>query len=94
MKTGNRRPRIRTSKAPNKGAKNYLKQGLKAIKKAVSLASGPTNRKVNWNNPVAARHRWLAGFTGGTNAHQGGQEKARRVRQMAEHKCINPECWT
>jgi len=78
---------------PSKGQKNYLKQGLKAIKKAIAMASGPTNRKGQyWMTPKAVRAAYLLGF-GNHTPHHGNQERARRVRQMQEHKCINPECW-
>ena len=77
-----RAPRV---KKPSKGMKNYLKQGLRAFKKAVALAAGPTKKKTSWINPKAARYAWLNSFSGGHTPHQGHQEKARRVRQMANH---------
>jgi hypothetical protein len=94
MKTGNRKPKIRNLKGPTSGIKRQLAQGLKSLKRAMRGAAGPTNKATNWNRPAEVRARWLSGFMGGISAHQGGQECARRVRQMAEHKCINPEVWT
>ena len=93
MKTANRRPKLHK---PTKGRKNYLKQGLRAIKKAIRLAAGPTNREgQHWMTPKAVRASYLLGFTGNRHTpHQGSKECARRVRQMKEHKCINPEVWT
>ena len=83
-----RAPKI---KKPSKGMKNFLKQGVRGLKKAVrSLTKSDDS---HWYNAAAARHQWLSGFHGGHTVHQGGQEKARRVRQMKEHKCINPEVW-
>ena len=91
MRTANRKPKVR--KVPSKGAKTYLKQGLKALKKTIALASGPTNKDQNWFTPKAVRAQWLASFTGNHSPHQGAKEKARRCRQMIAHKCINPETW-
>ena len=78
---------------PSKGMKNFLKQGVRGLKNAMRKATADPSLKVNWNRPKEARARWLSGFRGGNQPHQGGQEKARRVRQMREHKCINPEVW-
>ena len=89
MKTANRRPRLHK---PTKGMKKQLKQSLKAFKKAIAMATGPTNKSQNWLTPKAVRTSYLLGFMG-HKPHQGGGEKARRVRQMNEHKCINPEVW-
>ena len=91
MKTGIRRPKLHK---PTKGQKNYLKQGLKSLKRALTMGAKPTAPGQNWYTPKAVRAQYLMGFRGGHNAHQGGLEKARRVRQMATHKCINPEAWT
>jgi hypothetical protein len=91
MKTANRKPKLHK---PSKGMKQQFKQGLKAFKKAVSMATGPTNKTTNWNRPAEVRARWLIGFSGGVNAHQGAQECARRVRQMNAHKCIDTGSWT
>lgn len=92
MKTAIRRPKMHK---PSKGQKTYLKQGLKAFKKAIVSAMGPANPNQWFRSAADERTRWLGGYRfTNHNPHQGGQEKARRVRQMAEHKCINPECWT
>jgi hypothetical protein len=93
MKTGNRRPKPRNLKGPTAGIKRQLAQGLKSFKKLMANASGPTNRKQNWMTPRAVRASYLLGFHGSHTAHQGPKECARRVRQMQEHKCINPETW-
>jgi hypothetical protein len=94
MKTGNRRPKPRNLKGPTKGMKQLMSQGIKSLKNIMASAAGPTQRKQNWLTPKAVRSQWLLGFMGNHDAHQGGKEMARRVRQMQEHKCINPECWT
>ena len=92
MKTGNRRPRL--NQKPSRGMKQRMHQAYKAMKKAVALAAGPTNREGQyWMTPRAVRANWLYSFTGNHTPHQGAQAKARRVRQMAEHKCINPCAW-
>jgi hypothetical protein len=77
---------------PSKGVKNFLKQGVRGMKNALRKAVDPKN-KVNWNNPKAARAHWLRGFLSDVKPHQSGKEKARRVRQMTEHKCIDPGSW-
>ena len=93
MKTGNRKPKL--NKKPTKGMKNFFKQGAKALKSVMAKASGPTQRADQWwKTHKAVRSEWLLSLRGSHMPHQGGQEKARRVRQMAEHKCINPECWS
>ena len=92
MKTANRRPKLHK---PTKGQKSYLKQGLKALKKLMAGTAGPTKREgQTWYTPKAVRASWLLSLSGSHTPHQSGKEKARRVRQMKEHKCINPECWT
>ena len=93
MKTANRRPRL--NKKPSRGLKKRLHQAYKGMKKAMALAAGPTKSTgQKWYTHKAVRASWLLSLRGSHMPHQGGQEKARRVRQMAEHKCINPECWT
>ena len=92
MKTAIRRPKINK---PTRGMKTQLKQGLKALKKMMARAAGPTNREgQHWMTPKAVRANWLLSLRGSFDHHQGPQEKARRVRQMAEHKCIDPGSWT
>ena len=91
MKTAIRRPKIHK---PTKGMKKQLKQGLKAFKKMIREAAGPTNRKdQEWYTPKAVRAQWLASFVGKHTPHQAAQERARRVRQMQSHKCIDPGSW-
>jgi hypothetical protein len=92
MRTGNRKPRL--NKKPSRGLKMRMHQMYKGMKKAIAKASAEP-MKGKFINPHMARQQWLSGFhTTNHRPHQGGQEKARRVRQMAAHKCINPECWT
>ena len=91
MKTANRKPKL--NKKPSKGMKNFIHQGVKSLKNIMSKAAGPTNKKQNWYTPKQVRSMWLYSLRGSHMPHQGGQEKARRVRQMEEHKCINPEVW-
>ena len=70
---------------PTKGQKNYLKQGLKSLKKILALA-GPTENATprNWMTPRAVRASWLLSHSRSKyTPHQGAQEKARRVRQRA-----------
>ena len=92
MKTAIRRPKINK---PTRGMKTQLKQGLKSLKKMMARAAGPTHREgQHWMTPKAVRANWLLYLTRGHMPHQGHQEKARRVRQMAAHKCIDPGSWT
>lgn len=93
MKTANRKPKL--NKKPSKGMKNFFKQGIKSLKNIMARASDGTQRPEQWwHTPETLRDMWLYSFSGNHTPHQGNQEKARRVRQMTEHKCINPECWT
>jgi hypothetical protein len=81
VKTAIRRPKINK---PSKGMKQNLKQGLKSIKKALAMAAGPTNRTgQTWYTPKQVRASYLFSLRGSHTPHQGDQEKARRVRQMA-----------
>ena len=84
----------RKSRKPNKGMKQFLAQGMKSLRKALAKAAGPTKRPDQWwHTPEAMRSMWLLRIHGKWKHHQGAQEKARRVRQMLMHKCINPETW-
>ena len=88
MKTAIRRPKIRK---PVKGMRMFLKQGIVNMKAIVkSVIPKP---KQWYYTHAETRGMWLARLAGSHKPHQGHQEKARRVRQMAEHKCINPEVW-
>lgn len=81
MKTAIRRPKLNK---PTKGQKNYLKQGLNAFKRAIAMAADPEPRKKqHWYTARAVRASWLLGLRGSHMPHQGAQEKARRVKQMA-----------
>lgn len=86
---------------PNRGQKQYLAQNAKAQTKAIALAAVATGVKKGVTDAMkkkwaeVANWYWKTRFLRGTyTPHQGNQEKARRIRQMAEHKCINPEAWT
>lgn len=68
----------------------FLKQGRSAMKAIKSVID---SKEQWWHTPQSLRASYLLGF-GHHTPHQGAQEKARRVRQMREHKCINPEVWT
>jgi hypothetical protein len=84
---------------PSKGQKKFLAQNAKALKKSVALASVtsaknsiPEAMKAQWRK--LANWYWKSRFLKGKyTPHQGNQEKARRVRQMTERKCINSEAW-
>ena len=89
MKTAIRRPKIRK---PVKGMRMFLKQGITNIKEIVkSVIPKP---KQWYYTHAQSRSMWLASLRGSHMPHQGGQEKARRVRQAAAHKCIHPGAWT
>lgn len=89
MRTANRKPKIRK---PVKGTRMFMKQSVMNIKKVVkSIIPKP---KQWYYSHAESRGMWLAKLAGNFKPHQGHQEKARRVRQMREHKCINPEVWT
>lgn len=87
------------SHKPSKGHKRYLAQNAKALKKAEAMAKVtsakrgiPEAMKAQWRK--LANWYWKTRFLRGKfTPHQGNQEKARRVRQMTERKCINPEAW-
>jgi len=83
VKTANRKPKL--NKKPSRGLKILMKQQLKGLKKLLIAASGPTKRKDQWwKTPQALRASWLMSFsTSNYKPHQGAQEKARRMRQMA-----------
>jgi hypothetical protein len=78
MKTAIRRPKIRK---PVKGMRMFLKQGMSNIKQVVkSIIPKP---KQWYHTHSEMRLMWLSGLRGSHMPHQGAQEKARRVRQMA-----------
>lgn len=83
MRTGNRKPRL--NKKPSKGMRQQLKQRTNAIKsKLRKLSHDFRTREQKWFTPRAIRAQWLHSFnTSKYKPHQGEQEKARRVRQMA-----------
>jgi len=82
MRTAIRRPKINK---PTKGMKTHLRQGLKAVKRAIALAAGPTRPDQWWHTSRQVRSMWLGRFnTSKYKPHQGAQEKARRVRQLAQ----------
>jgi hypothetical protein len=69
-----------------------MKQSMGSIKQVIkSIIPKP---KQWYYTHAQSRSMYLAGLRGTFVRHQNNKEKARRVRQMAEHKCINPECWT
>jgi hypothetical protein len=84
-----------------RGANLYKAQNAKAQSKALALAAVATGAKAAVTDTMKTRWAKVANWyrktrflKGNYTPHQGKQEKARRVRQMAEHKCINPEAWT
>lgn len=84
MKTSNRKPKL--NKKPSKGMKQLMKQNFTALKKVAAQVAGAAPKKQNWYTPKAIRASWLLSFHGGSyTPHQGPQECARRVRQMANH---------
>ena len=84
-----------------KGHKQYMAQNrkaeakrkaLKAVKKESAREKVPAYLRKKW----AQLQNWYYKtryLRGKYTPHQGEQEKARRVQQMTEHKCINPEAW-
>jgi hypothetical protein len=59
----------------------FLKQGKKIIDKVIeSVIPKP---KQWWYTHSEMRQNWLSGLRGSFMPHQGAQEKARRVRQLA-----------
>ena len=82
MKTANRKPKL--NEKPSKGMKQFMKQGANALKKVMRGVPVPGGPKKNWYTPKAVRAKWLLSFhTSNYRPHQGPQECARRVRQMA-----------
>jgi hypothetical protein len=82
MKTGNRKPKL--NKKPTTGMKQFMKQGANTLKKVMRGVPVPGATKKNWYTPKAVRAQWLLSFKSGRYMpHQGPQECARRVRQMA-----------
>jgi hypothetical protein len=78
MKTAIRRPKIRK---PVKGMRMFLKQGMSNIKQVIkSVIPKP---KQWYYTHSQMRSMWLTGLRGSHRPHQGAQEKARRVLQMA-----------
>ena len=84
---------------PTKGQKMHMQQKYKAQNRRKALKEARTGME-QITDAMKARWRKLSNWywktrflTGKYTPHQGNKEKARRVRQMAEHKCINPEAW-
>lgn len=84
-----------------RGTNLYKAQNAKAERKALSLAAAVTGVKKGVTDAIREKWAKLANWyykhkflEGKYTPHQGNQEKARRVRQMKEHKCINPEAWS
>ena len=79
MRTAIRKPKIRK---PSKGMKMFLKQGMNAIKQVVkSVIPKP---KQWYHTHEYMRVFWLRSHSRSKyKPHQGPQEKARRVSQMA-----------
>jgi len=100
------RPQVNrgTKHKPSKGHNMFRAQNRKAqakrdnLKRA-KLAGKPEKKtfteqmKQQWLR-LQRWYRMSRYLRGRHTPHQGPQEKVRRIRQMAEHKCINPECWT
>ena len=84
-----RAPKMRK---PVKGMRMFLKQGFNNAKAVIkSIIPRP---KQWYYTHGETRSMWLARLRGNNTPHQGGQEKTRRVRQMRQHKCIDPSSWT
>ena len=84
MKTGDRKPKL--NKKPSRGMKRFMKQNLRSLEKAVKRIAHPGQKEQKWFTPKAVRAQWLGSFhRGNYGPHQGPQECARRVRQMANN---------
>ena len=63
-----------------------MKQQYKSLKRVMSRATGGEKPAQNWLTPKAVRAGWLMRMnTSKYVPHQGANEKARRVHQMANH---------
>lgn len=81
MRTAIRKPKIRK---PVKGMRMFIKQARNSLKKIVKSVVNPNKKKQWWYSSKQVRAMWLRGFNSSRYMpHQGAQEKARRVRQMA-----------
>jgi hypothetical protein len=85
MKTANRKPKL--NRKPTKGMKSFFKQQANGLAKALRAitSAAPDMTKQNFYTAKAVRAKWLYSLRGSHMPHQGGQEKARRVRQMANN---------
>jgi len=83
---------------PTKGQRQFLAQNAKAQRKLLAMQVSPRKQITDAvKEKFAKLQNWyhkMKFLRGKHTPHQGKQEKARRVRQMAERKCINPEAWT
>lgn len=84
MRTAIRKPKVNK---PTKGMKNFFKQQKNSLKKVMSKVANTLipKPKQQWYTRAQSRAIWLHMLNRSkwTQPHQGSQERARRVRQMA-----------